>query len=180
MQYMTRVARQRGLSLIELCTTVAIAGILASAAVPWFHEFNDGRAVDGLSWQLAADLRYARNEAVTRNQGVRVSFYESLTGRCYLVHTSERSDCQCDGGGPAQCDNGGVALKSVFQPASHSVQLAASVNTMLFDARNGSTLPGGTLCVVPSSGRESRQTVNATGRISSCSPTVPAGACEPC
>ena len=50
MQYKTHMARQRGLSLTGLGTTVALDGIVASAAVPWLHEFNGRRVVDGQSW----------------------------------------------------------------------------------------------------------------------------------
>ena len=160
MQRTTRRCAQRGLTMIGTCMALALAGILASTALRMLLE--------------------ARSEAVARNEGVRFSFYESPAGRCYVIHTGDRSDCRCEGGGPAQCDGEAVALRSAFQPIGAPAQLVASVNSILFNARNGMALPGGTVCVVPSTGRQIRHTVNPTGRVRNCSPAAAAGACEPC
>lgn len=171
---------QRGLTLIEVCAVLAIASILVGAAVPSFKELQTRRIVEGIAAELATDLRYVRSEAVARNEGVRLSFYSGSAGRCYVIHTGNRSDCQCNGGGPAQCGNGAVALKSVFSPADQPVQVVANVSTMLFDATNGTTVPGGTVCIKPPSGKEIRHVVNIMGRVRSCSPSAPTGVCEKC
>ena len=171
---------QRGLTLIETCATLAIASILAGTALPSFIESKNKRVVDGIAAELATDLHYVRSEAVTRNEGVRISFYSGGAGRCYVIHTGSRNDCRCDGGVPAQCGNGAVALKSVFQPAGHPVQVVANVSTMRFDQTNGTATTGGTVCVVPASGREIRHVVNIMGRVRTCSPVVSNGVCERC
>ena len=103
------IGKQRGVTMIEACITLAIAGILAGSALPSFKESLDKRRVEGLSSEVGTDLRYARSEAVARNTGVRVSFYQG----CYVVHTGSRADCQCDGQGPAVCTGDAVALKTV-------------------------------------------------------------------
>ena len=180
MQRTTRRCAQRGLTMIGTCMALAIAGILASTALRMLLEARTRAVAEGLSWELGAGLRYARSEAVARNEGVRFSFYESPAGRCYVIHTGDRSDCRCEGGGPAQCDGEAVALRSAFQPIGAPAQLVASVNSILFNARNGMALPGGTVCVVPPTGRQIRHTVSPTGRVRNCSPAAAAGACEPC
>jgi type IV fimbrial biogenesis protein FimT len=176
----TRRVAQRGLTMIGTCMALAIAGILASAALRMLLEARTRAVAEGLSWDLSAGLRYARSEAVARNESVRISFYESRAGRCYVIHTGDRSDCRCEGDGPAQCDGGAVALRSSFQALGEPAHLVASVDSILFNARNGMAMPGGTVCVVPSAGRQIRHTVSATGRVRNCSPAAPAGACEPC
>ena len=128
----------------------------------------------------ALDLRYVRSEAVARNEGVRVSFYNGSAGQCYAIHTGSRSDCRCDSAGLAQCVNGAVLLKSVFQPASQPVKVVANVGSMLFNADNGTTVPGGTICVVPPTGKDVRHTVNIMGRVKSCSRAVPNTGCGAC
>ena len=180
MQRETRRAAQRGLTMIGTCMALAIAGILAGAALRMLQEARVRAVAKGLSWELGAGLRHARSEAVVRNEGVSLSFYESRAGRCYVIHTGDRSDCRCEGSGAAQCDNGAVALRSAFQPVGAPAQLVASVNSILFNAPNGMAMPGGTVCVVPSTGRQIHHTVSTTGRVHNCSPAAPAVACEPC
>ena len=63
-------SQQRGVTMIEACITLAIAGILAGSALPSFKESLDKRRVEGLSSEVGTDLRYARSEAVRRRAGV--------------------------------------------------------------------------------------------------------------
>jgi type IV fimbrial biogenesis protein FimT len=180
MQRKTRLAAQRGLTLTGTCLALAIGGILAGAALRVLHEARARSVAEGLSWELGEGLRQARSEAVARNEGVRFSFYESHAGRCYVIHTGDRSDCRCEDRGAAICENGAVALRSMYQAAGAPAQLVASVDSIHFDARNGMSMPGGTVCVVPTTGRQIRHTISSTGRVRNCSPDAPARACEPC
>ena len=75
------IGKQRGVTMIEACITLAITGILAGTALPSFKDSLDKRQVEGLSSEVGTDLRYARGEAVARNTGVRVSFHQG----CYVV-----------------------------------------------------------------------------------------------
>ena len=94
-------------------------------------------------------MRYARSEAVARNAGVRVSFYQG----CYVVHTGSRADCPCDGQGPAVCTGDAVALKTVNSAVARNVQVVSNVSSLRFDPTNSTTSPTGTVCTVPASGR---------------------------
>jgi type IV fimbrial biogenesis protein FimT len=169
---------QRGVSLIEACITVTIAGILAGTALPSFKDTLDKRSVEGVSSEVRTDLMYARGEAVSRNDGVRVSFYEGAHGRCYVVHTGSRADCSCDGSGPAVCTGGAVALKTVN--AARGVQVVANVSSLRFDAVNGTTSPTGTVCSVPASGKAVHHVVNIAGRVRTCQPAAAGAPCAPC
>jgi type IV fimbrial biogenesis protein FimT len=124
---------------------------------------------------VRTDLMYARGEAVSRNAGVRVSFHQGAAGRCYVVHTGDRADCQCDGAGPAVCTGDAVALKTVNE--SRGVQVLANVSSVRFDPTNGTTSPTGTVCTVPAQGRAVHNVVNILGRVRTCSPAVAGAPC---
>jgi type IV fimbrial biogenesis protein FimT len=166
--------KQRGVTMIEACITLAIAGILAGSALPSFKESLDKRKVEGLSSEVGTDLRYARSETVARNTGVRVSFHQG----CYVVHTGGRDDCQCDGQGPAVCTGDAVALKTVS--ALSGVQVVANVSSLRFDPINGTTSPTGTVCTVPANGRSLHHVVSLMGRVRVCSPAAAGAPCAPC
>ncbi len=171
--------QQRGVSMIEACMVLAIAGILAGSALPAFKENLDKRSIEGVSSEVRTDLVYARSEAVARNEGVRVSFYNGAAGRCYVVHTGARGDCSCDGSGaPAVCSGGAVALKTVSE--SRGVRLVANVSSLRFDPTNGTTSPTGTVCTVPANGKAVHNVVNLMGRVRTCSPAVAGAPCAPC
>jgi type IV fimbrial biogenesis protein FimT len=170
------IGQQRGVTMIEACITLAIAGILAGSALPSFKESLDKRSIEGFSSEVGTDLRYARSEAVARNTGVRVSFYQG----CYVVHTGARADCQCDGQGPAVCTGEAVALKTVNSAEARGVQIVSNVSSLRFDPTNGTTSPTGTVCTVPASGRSVHHVVNLMGRVRTCSPAVAGAPCAPC
>jgi type IV fimbrial biogenesis protein FimT len=168
--------QQRGVTMIEACITLAIAGILAGSALPSFKESLDKRKVEGFSSEVGTDLRYARSEAVARNTGVRVSFYQG----CYVVHTGSRDDCQCDGQGPAVCTGDAVALKTVNAASARGVQIVSNVSSMRFDPSHGTTSPTGTVCTVPASGRAVHNVVSIMGRVRTCQPAAANTPCAPC
>ena len=63
-------ARHRGFTLMELIITIAIAGILASLALPSFREFILTQEVKNDSFDLVAALTLTRSEAIKRNTDV--------------------------------------------------------------------------------------------------------------
>ena len=180
MQRQTRRARPRGLTLIGTCTALAIAGVLTIAALRLVQNAHADAVAEALSLELIGSLRYAKTEAAARNQGVRLSVYERRAGGCYLVHTGDRSDCRCTGSDSAHCSNGAEALQVVFLPADEPVQLTANANSILFNARNATTVSGGTLCIALSGGKEIRHGVDIEGDVRTCAAISRTSVCEPC
>jgi type IV fimbrial biogenesis protein FimT len=58
---------QRGFTMIELLTVVAIIAVLLSLAAPSFREQLARRALEGAANELSADLQYTRTQAVSNN-----------------------------------------------------------------------------------------------------------------
>ncbi|MFQ5780143.1 MAG: GspH/FimT family pseudopilin [Nitrospiria bacterium] len=74
---------QKGYTLIELMVTVALIGVVATMAVPSFRETLPHIRLKGATRALATDLRFARAEAVARNDIIWVVF--GNTGANYTV-----------------------------------------------------------------------------------------------
>jgi type IV fimbrial biogenesis protein FimT len=163
-------AFQRGLSLVEICVVLAIVSILAGTALPSFDSVLESRRLVGQAAELALDLRYVRSEAVSRNEGVRVSFQTPAGGSCTIVHTGAATDCTCDVSGVAHCSNGATALKTTFYPVGRGTSVDANVASMRFDPINGTVSPAGTVRVTTSSGAQVHHVVNILGRVRTCSP----------
>ncbi|BCL76819.1 hypothetical protein JHS3_25550 [Jeongeupia sp. HS-3] len=62
--------RQAGITLVEIAITVAIFGILLSAAVPSYQQWIQNMQIRGATESLQSGLQRARTEALKRNQNV--------------------------------------------------------------------------------------------------------------
>jgi type IV fimbrial biogenesis protein FimT len=62
--------RSRGFSLIELITTLTVAGVSLAILLPSWSGLSGRSQITATANQLLNHLRYARNEAVTRNTSV--------------------------------------------------------------------------------------------------------------
>ena len=64
---------QRGFTLIEAMVVIAVMAVLAGTSVSSFVWLNQSTQVRGASFDLIADLDFARSEAVKRNANVVVA-----------------------------------------------------------------------------------------------------------
>ena len=64
--------RNRGFTLPEMLTVIMIIGILATFAFPAMTKFLATQAVRSASYDLFADLIYARSEAIARGTTIKV------------------------------------------------------------------------------------------------------------
>ncbi|MEO8155445.1 MAG: GspH/FimT family pseudopilin [Rhizobacter sp.] len=161
-----------GFTLIEMVVTVAVVGIVMTTATPSLASLIDTRRIDGAATQVASDLQFARAEAVSRNQPVRISFQSDATtgGSCYVIHTGSADQCRCSASGPAHCEGSALQIKTVALDATQRVSVQANVGSLVFDPLHGTASPTATLRVTGPQGRAVHQVVNLMGRVRSCSP----------
>lgn len=163
---------QRGMSLVEITITTAVLAILAGSALPGLHGMLMQRALNGRAAELTTDLRYLRDEALARNEGLRISIQSGAGGSCYVLHTGAAAGCDCLAAEGARCETDAQPIKRVFLPAGAAVQISANVKSMLFDPVHGTSTPAGSIEVRDSQGRVVRHIVNSLGRVQSCTPKL--------
>jgi type IV fimbrial biogenesis protein FimT len=161
---------QKGLSLIEVAVAMAVAVVLAGTAAPSLFDFIGTRRLEAAATQLATDIQFLRTDAVARNQPVRLSFFNSADGSCYVIHTGAAASCTCAATGPALCTGGALQLKTVQLAARERVSLQANTASLLVDPLHGTVSPTATLRVLGANGRAVHHIVNVMGRVRSCSP----------
>jgi type IV fimbrial biogenesis protein FimT len=161
---------QRGFSLIECCMTLAIICVLIGTAGPSLIESNKKQVLDGRAREIAMDINFARSEAVSRQQGVRISFHAAGSGSCMIVHTGSTADCVCDAAGAAQCVNDAEVIKATHFSGEGGLSVGANVASMRFEPVHGTVTPAGTVKLAWSSGQTVHHVVNILGRVRTCSP----------
>ena len=79
---------QRGYSLTEMLTVVAIIGIMSLIVVPNFVQYYRSIKLKTGMRRLANDLRAARQRAVTRNAMVMISYKPDVNPAVYTTYQS--------------------------------------------------------------------------------------------
>ncbi len=162
--------KQRGLSLIELIVTMAIAAIVLGVGVPTFGNVVADNSMASNANRFVASINLARSSAVRFQRDAVIcasSNYNAATPTCdtgtdwsagWVVYVDKDRD------GAIDADE----VQSVFEPFSDDVSFASgTVSRFTYDARgfvdNGDTL---TLCDdrTGEMGREVR--INGAGRVS--------------
>lgn len=165
-----RLPLQRGITLIEALSGLAVASVTLGLAAPGLEAMRQRMELHGAAAQVETDIQFARSEAVARSRTVRMTLHESIGGSCYIVHTGPAAACSCTGAAGASCGASGEVLRSSFLPADGRVRIRSAVRSMTFDPVKGTVTPTATLRVESRDGRALHQVVNLLGRIRTCSP----------
>ena len=148
-----------GFTLTELMIAVAIAGILASLAVPSFSRMIERNKLKEATESLKADLMFARTEAIKRSTNLNVSLATNGGSWCYGI---DDDNTACDCSTPGDC-----AIKTVDGSQFEGTTLDADDDTVFNFRRGTATAIGSTL---GTSHYSTRLRVSNTGRIRVCSP----------
>ncbi|MDP2008242.1 MAG: GspH/FimT family pseudopilin [Rubrivivax sp.] len=137
--------RNTGITLIELLVVIALIGAILALAAPAFKDMILMQRLRGISSALVTDLQFARAEAVSRRQFVRLAFRFDTTTTCYTIYTSasNATRCDCRLGPQAACTSPMVEIKTVMVPSSLGVEVKPTGMTdfaFAFDWRTGSLL----------------------------------------
>lgn len=170
-----RADPQSGLTLVELLVAVAIMGIVLTLAVPAFNDLIARERLRGTHAQLLADLKYARSEAVQRNEAVRIDFRSSTTMVCYSIYAvASGGMCNCLLGSE-QCLAGPYGaslplLKLVQLPLSRGVALSTNASSVTVDPTRAAHSRALTITLTSARGSQLVTTVSDRGLVSTCSP----------
>ncbi len=162
--------RGGGLTLIELLAVLAVTAIVAATAIPDLGALIALRRLEGAASGLAADLQFARSEALARNRSLRFSVRAGADATCWIVHTGAAGDCDCSVTAGVVCVPGATPIRSVVLATANRVSVASNVASIAFDPLHGTSTPTGTLRLADAYGRSIRHVVNVVGRVRSCSP----------
>lgn len=165
--------RQYGFTVVEMLVVISILALLLGLAIPSYQELQERYRLEGHSLELTTDLYYLRSEAVSRNQGLRISFGTDDLGSCYVLHHGSAGACTCASNGTAQCAAADTtAIKAIGLRNERGIRLQSNVPSMLFDPIRGTTTPAGSLNLFTQNGKTLRQVVNIMGRAKTCSPNA--------
>lgn len=163
---------QHGVTLVEMATALCICGISVTAASGGLSSMLVKHRLEGVSAELATDLRFARSEAVARNSRVLITFFSNEQSSCYVIYTGAQDGCSCDGSGVTTCSAGAEELKTQRLTHDRRVRLIKQgiTNYVGFDPTNGMVTPTLTAHAVADDRRTIKTIVNIMGRVKHCTP----------
>ncbi len=150
-----------GFSLTELLVVIALIGIIASIAIPSFQGMIEKNRLKAAIESLAADLMFARTEAIKRSTNLDVSISIDGASWCYGID-NDNTHCDC-----STADD--CAIKTVKGSLFSGTILDADDNTT-FDFRRGSAKAIGS--TLSTRNYSARVRVSSIGRVRIC---IPAG-----
>lgn len=162
--------RRGGFTLAELLVTVVVITIMAGVSLPFLVPRYQEYQLRGAAWQVAGDLRLARQRAVTTRARYRFAFATSAAGTAPDTYVLEY---RADQGGvetwvqelPAEPGGrvrlpGGVRIDPGTTPANGG---AAGTGFITFNP-NGSVVPTGSILLVNGRGTVN-VVVDQVGRV---------------
>lgn len=88
----------RGVTLIELIVALTVLAIIIALALPSFRDFAERRAVLGLANGFVSAIGLAKEEAIKRDQEVRLDFNDFGAGVCVGASLASDAPCDCSAG----------------------------------------------------------------------------------
>jgi len=162
-----------GFTLLELMLVVAIAGVLASIAVPSFSKMIERNRLKEAAESLKSDLMFARTEAIKQSQDIIVN--RDTSAWCYGLNIAKDLDadgevddgCDCTQTDDTQADY--CSLKRVLGSTFTQTNLASTSGNTTFSFRRGTANAGNT-CFSTTT-YKLRVKVSNTGRVTVCTNT---------
>jgi len=155
--------KSKGITIIELLVAVTIAAILITATSHLFSTVFDEYRLKNNADQLVYMLKYAKSEAIKRNETVYVNFFPG-NNWCYGINAG--STCNC-----ALSNN--CSLGTYYAPAPNVITMSTAglnSNNFAFQNPNGATKISGMITLkIYAKEKNLNIKVNQIGSVSSCS-----------
>ena len=177
--------RQGAFTLIEMLVVIVIAGIILTLAAPSFREMFRVQRLRSINAQLVTDMQFARSEAVSRNNNVRVNLGASPTMTCYSIFTANATDAACDCLSTPACSAPGLTeVRTVRVPTDTEVRVVKGegmpdgfafdpITQGIWQNRSDDgdpTVPTYTIDAVINGSLNLRTHINLSGRPTVCAP----------
>lgn len=159
----------RGVTVMELLIAITIVILLAAVAIPAVSRGLEGYRLRTAAWQLAGDLRLARQRAISAQNRYRLCFANCVISVAPNTYVFERNDGIAGG---AQWVQDSAVPRSLPQGVSADASRTSNPGGRIaFDVR-GEADAFGTLTVVNSAGNYAI-TINRVGRVLVCKGECP-------
>jgi prepilin-type N-terminal cleavage/methylation domain-containing protein len=160
--------RSRGVTLIEMMVTMAVAIIFVSIALPSFgglmEKFRTRRATE----TMAASMLLAKSEAIKRNTPVRVVFTSSNSGATWCYGLTTATTCNCTVANSCKLDNAESVVTST-QFRGISLANPATGSAFSFNPLRGMVNAGNVQFTSDELGYQARVLLSGFGRVTTCS-----------
>ena len=157
-------SRQRGITVVEIMVTLAIAAILIGLALPAFNAFVAQRTLTSQVNDFLVGVQYARSEAIRRSARVSLQSLDASDA------SNEWGNGYCVvAGNPGNCDDPLRTFVAIGDNTLNANGALDSLATLTFDGR-GLLVGGGAgtvdLCA-PTVDRGRRIDISLIGRVAS-------------
>lgn len=134
---------QRGFNLLELMTTLLVAGIVLGMGIPSFNQFMSNNRMAGAANDLVTSLHLARTEAVKRRTTVTVcasSTWDTATPDCDLDGGVTGWIVFADANGDVAVDDG-EAVVSSHAPLNDDIEFSFDDGSVPYIQFGGNGFP---------------------------------------
>ncbi len=179
----------RGFTIVELLVTLAVAALLAVLAGPSFFDVIQNNRITSATNHLAAQLNYARSEAVRLNRPVNVARKSATTNDLSQGWTIYSDAGSATGNSAYSAGDGDVMLRDFEGYGGRDLEIFTNTpgNQWIAFASNGALSEGGStvaIAVCDSRGVTNGRllTIGLTGRVTisrASSATNPLTDCTP-